>query len=122
MTGLDRAAVALGLASLASLAVAQLRERFAILPLHSWSAWIAVGLGLAAIVAGLTRRRTVATATGAAFLVAALVQVAFWAAGDNWLGGNGSTASVWLGLGTGLVLVGTADRIWPDGTTRKERK
>jgi hypothetical protein len=122
MTGLDRAAVALGLASLASLAVAQLRERFAILPLDSWSVWIAVGLGLAAIVAGLTRRRTVATATGAAFLVAALVQVAFWAAGDNWLGGNGSTASVWLGLGTGLVLVGTADRIWPDGTTRKERK
>jgi hypothetical protein len=122
MTGLDRAAVALGLASLASLAVAQLRERFAILPLDSWSVWIAVGLGLAAIVAGLTRRRTVATATGAAFLMAAIVQVALWAAGDNWLGGNGSTASVWLGLGTGLVLVGTADRIWPDGTTRKERK
>jgi hypothetical protein len=123
MTSLDRASTALGAASVASLAVAQLRERFAILPLHSWSIWIAVVLGLAAIAAGLTRRRWAATATGWAFLVAAVVQMAVWAAGDNWLGGNGSTASVWLGLGVGLVLVGSADRIWPDGTTtRKEGK
>lgn len=125
MTRLDRGATVLGLVSWASFPVAQLRERFAILPLESWSIAVAVLLGLAAVAAGLTRRRWAANATGVAFLAAAAVQVAVWTAGDNWLGGNGSTASVWLGLGVGLIAVGSADRLWPDvtpgGTTAKER-
>jgi peptidoglycan/LPS O-acetylase OafA/YrhL len=141
MTRLDRAATALGAVSWASLAVAQLSDRYAVLPLESWSVAVAVVLGLAAVAAGLTRRRWAASATGVAFVVAAIVQVAVWTAGDSWLGGNGSTASVWLGLGVGLIAVGSADRLWPvatpdgtpgatpgatpdgipDGTTAKER-
>lgn len=117
MTGLDRAAVALGVVSLASVGVAQAHDRYQVLELRtSWSILVAVGLGLCAILAGATRRGWAATATGAAFFTAAVVQVPVWASGNNWLGGNGSTAALWLGLGFGLLVVGLADRLWPDST------
>jgi hypothetical protein len=32
-------------------------------------------------------------------------QVVVWAAGSNVLGGDGSTVSLWLGLGVGLLVV-----------------
>ena len=119
MTGLDRAAVALGAVSLASVGVAQARDRYQVLELLTpWSILLAVGLGLCAVLAGVTRRRWAATATGAVFLVAAVVQVPVWAGGDNWLGGNGSTAALWLGLGLGLLAVGLADRLWPEKVSR----
>jgi hypothetical protein len=117
MTGLDRSAIALGVASLASVAVAELRDKYQVLELRTgWSLAVAVGLGVCAVLAGLTGRRWAAAATGALFVVAAVVQVPVWASSDNWLGGNGSTVSLWLGLGVGLLAVGLADRLWPDHT------
>jgi hypothetical protein len=120
MTGLDRAAVALGVVSVASVGVAQARDRYQFLELRtSWSIAVAVGLGLCAVLAGLTRRRWAAAATGAMFLAAAVVQVPVWGGSNNWLGGNGSTVSLWLGLGIGLLAVGLADRLWPEQTTSR---
>jgi hypothetical protein len=46
-------------------------------------------------------------------------QVVVWAAGSNVLGGDGSTVSLWLGLGVGLLVVGLAPLIWPDPQTRE---
>jgi hypothetical protein len=109
MSRVDRAAVALGAVSLASLGVAQFKDRYAVLELRSWSIVLAVVLGVAAIVAGLSRQRWAVTATGAVFVVAAVVQVPVWGSG-NWLGGNGGAASLWLGLGVGLLALGLADR------------
>jgi hypothetical protein len=118
MTGLDRAAVALGVVSVASVGVAQARDRYQVLELRSWSTAVAIGLGLCAVVAGVAGLRWLAAATGAMLLAAAVVQVPVWGSGDNWLGGNGSTAALWLGLGIGLLTVGLADRLWPDESTR----
>jgi hypothetical protein len=118
MTGLDRAAAALGAVSVASVGVAQARDRYQVLELRSWSIAVAIGLGLCAVVAGVAGLRWLAAATGAMLLAAAVVQVPVWGSGDNWLGGNGSTASLWLGLGIGLLTVGLADRLWPDERTR----
>lgn len=117
MTGLDRAAAGLGVVSVASVGVAQARDRYQVLELRSWSVAVAIGLGLCAVVAGMAGRRWLAAATGAVFVAAAVVQVPVWGSGNNWLGGNGSTASLWLGLGIGLLTVGLADRLWPDPTT-----
>jgi hypothetical protein len=115
MTGLDRGAVALGVASLASVGAAELRDKYQVLELRTgWSLAVAIGLGVCAILAGLTGRRWAAAATGGLFVAAAVVQVPVWASSDNWLGGNGSTTSLWLGLGVGLLAVGLADRFWPD--------
>ncbi|MCW6006553.1 hypothetical protein K1W54_18500 [Micromonospora sp. CPCC 205371] len=119
MTGLDRAAAALGVVSLASVGVAQARDRYQVLELRSWSIAVAIGLGLCAVVAGVTGQRWLATTTGAVFVVATVVQVPVWGSSNNWLGGNGSTASLWLGLGVGLLTVGLANRLWPDRTTRR---
>lgn len=117
MTALDRATVTLGAVSLASVGVAQARDRYQVLELHtSWSVAVAVVLGVCAVLAGVTRRRWAAAAIGAMFLAAAVVQVPVWGSANNWLGGNGSTASLWLGLGIGLLTVGLADRLWPDQT------
>ncbi|ROO63137.1 hypothetical protein EDC02_5154 [Micromonospora sp. Llam0] len=114
--GVDRAAVALGAVSLLSVGLAQAHGRYAVIELRPWSLSLAaaIGLGLVAIVAGLTRRRLAAAATGAVFVAAAVVQVPVWGSGNNWLGGNGATASLWLGLGLGLMAVGLADRLWAD--------
>jgi peptidoglycan/LPS O-acetylase OafA/YrhL len=109
MTRVDRAAMVLGVASLASVGVAQFKDRYAVLELRSWSIAVAVILGLAAIVAGLIRQRWAVIATGAVFLVAAVVQVPVWG-GNNWLGGNGGAAALWLGLGVGLLALGLTDR------------
>lgn len=116
----DRAAMTLGIASLLSVALAQIEGRYIVLEMRAWpSLAVAIGLGACAVVAGLTRQQLVAAATGAAFVAAAIAQVPVWGGlwGDgNWLGGNGATASLWLGLGFGLVAVGLADRLWPDPT------
>lgn len=114
MSGPDRAAAALGVMSIASVGVAQARDRYQVLELRSWSMAVALGLGVCAVVAGVAGWRRLAAATGGAFVAAAVVQVPVWGSGNNWLGGNGSTVSLWLGLGLGLLAVGLADRLWPD--------
>lgn len=112
-SGLDRAAMWLGAASLASAAFAPVSGTFDFVQVQSWGIAVAVALGGLALVAGWTSRPALAALAGAGFLVAAVVQVGLWAIGGNVLRGDGSTASLWLGLGIGLLATGLADRIWP---------
>jgi hypothetical protein len=113
-TGLDRAAMWLGVASLASAVFAAISGTFDFVQVRGWGIAVAVVLGGLALVAGWVARPALAALAGAGFLAAAVVQVVLWAAGGNFLRGDGSTVSLWLGLGVGLLVTGLADRIWPD--------
>jgi hypothetical protein len=111
---LDHAAVVLGAASVASAVFVVVRGDWDFVRVRGWGAAVAVALGALAIVAGATARRALTVAAGAGFVVAAAVQVAVWSTSNNVLSGDGSTVSLWLGLGVGLLIVGLAPRLWPE--------
>lgn len=111
---LDRVAVALGAVSVLSAGFVVARGDVQFVRLRGWGVAVALVLGVLAVAAGWTARRVLAAAAGAGFLVAAGLQVVLWAGGVNRLGGDGSTVSLWLGLGVGLLAAGLAPRIWPD--------
>ncbi|HET6212400.1 MAG TPA: hypothetical protein VFE14_05955 [Micromonosporaceae bacterium] len=71
---------------------------------------VALGLGVLAGVAALLRSGILGALAGAGYLAAAVVIVAGQAAGHTWLHGDGSTASIWIGLGAGLVALAPALR------------
>lgn len=88
-----RAAGVLGVVSVVS----------ALLALSIWrTAVVAVVLGVLALLAVRLRKERLVAAVGAAFLLAALVQVL----DKSWLGATGSMASLWIGLGAGLLALG----------------
>lgn len=60
-------------------------------------------LGLLTIVGVLLENRIVVLSAGAAFAVAAVLQLVQFGHATNWLGGNGSTFSLLLALGVGLL-------------------
>ncbi len=62
-------------------------------------------LGAVAVLGVMLASRLVVLASGAGFVVAALVQLAQFGRSPNWLGGNGSTFSLLLALGTGLLVL-----------------
>ena len=113
-SALDRAAVTLGVVSVVSVVFVVVRGDWDFVRVRGWATAVAALLGVAAAVAGWTARLAAAAAVGAAFVAAAAAQLVVWAAGDNWLGGDGSTVALWFGLGVGLVTVGAAPRVWPD--------
>ncbi|HEU4421932.1 MAG TPA: hypothetical protein VFR67_05250 [Pilimelia sp.] len=113
-SGLDRAALALGAASVVSIVFWPVNGRYEFIRMDGWSAAVAVALGVLAMLAGRTGSGALATVTGGGFVAAAVIQLVMWATGTNPLGGNGGTFSWWLGLGVGLLAVGLAPRIWPD--------
>jgi hypothetical protein len=119
-SALDRAALALGAVSLVSVVFVVLRGDWDFVRVRGWAVAVAAVLGAVAMVAGWAARPALAAGAGIAFLAAAVVQLVAWAAGDTWLGGDGSTIALWLGLGIGLVTVGAAPRIWPDEQDRTE--
>jgi hypothetical protein len=104
--------IALGVASLASAAFALVEGDLEFVTMGGAGAGVALALGALAVVAGFLGNRRLGLAAGAAFLVAAVVQLGLLAATGNggFLGGSASTFALWLGLGTGLVLVCLADR------------
>lgn len=118
MTGthpLDRAALALGLASIASLVFAyEGLDRFRFLAIGGPSIAVALVLGALAAAAGLTGRRAPALLAGLGFAAAAAAQLAATLAGQDRLGANLSTMSLWLGLAAGLLLAGAAPRTGAD--------
>jgi hypothetical protein len=118
----DRAALALGVASLVSLVFLVVGGAFGFVTIRSWGIVVAVLLGLLAVAGGWTGRRTLTVVAGAGFVAAAVVQVVGWAGESNVLGGDGSTVSLWLGLGVGLLAVGLAPRIWPDLNARGDNR
>jgi hypothetical protein len=111
-TSLDRAAVALGAASLVSALFAFARGDLEFVTVRAGGVVVAVVLGVVAVVAGWLGNRLLALACGAAFLVAAVVLLALLGARGNggFLGGSASTFALWLGLGTGLIILGATPR------------
>ncbi|WP_199042758.1 Rv1678 family membrane protein [Glycomyces salinus] len=112
---LDRAAIALGLASIASLVfVYEGLDEFRFLAIGGPSIAVALVLGALAAAAGLTGRRVPALLAGLGFAAAAALELASTLAGEDWLGANLSTMSLWLGLAVGLLLAAAAPRTGTD--------
>lgn len=105
----DRAALALGIASIASIVfVIEALGTYRFMTIGGASIAIAITLGALAAIAGLTATRRLAALTGLAFAAAAVLQLISTATGGNWLGADLSTMSFWIGLAVGLILAGTA--------------
>lgn len=108
---LDRAAVVMGLGSIASVVfVLEGLGDFRFMRVSGASIVIALAIGLLALLAGSLSRPALAVVAGLAFLAAAVVQVVSSATGNDWLGSDLSTMSLWLGLGVGLFVAGSAPR------------
>lgn len=67
---------------------------------------VLVLIGGVALAGALLRRGPVLVIAGAAALVAAVLQLIQFGRSTNWLEGNGSTFSLLLGLGVGLLVCG----------------
>lgn len=65
-------------------------------------------LGLLAVVGVVVARRPLVLLAGAGFAVAAVLQLVQFGRATNWLGGNGSTFSLLMALGIGLLVVAVA--------------
>jgi hypothetical protein len=117
----DRAPLALGVAALACLFFVVVRGPWHFIQMDVRAVVVTVALAALAIAAGLTGRSALAVTAGLGFCVAAVVVVAVWTAGSTLVRGNGSTASLWLGLGIGLLVTGLAGRMWPEERERTER-
>ena len=111
-TGLDRAAIALGLASLASLVFLPLDGDLEFVTMGVGGVIVAVVLGLLAVAAGALSNRPLTLVAGAGFLLAAgLLLVLLGSRGNGgFLQGSASTFALWLGLGIGLAVLGTTSR------------
>lgn len=119
MTAPDRAVLALGLASLASVVfTAADGDPWEMVAMPGTAVVIAVVLGVAAGAAGVLRLRFLAVAAGVAFLAAAVVVPVEQSLGEKWIEGTGSTFALWLGLGVGLLAAGLAPRA-TEGTGRE---
>jgi hypothetical protein len=108
---LDRAAMVLGLVSIISAAFLFVHGTFQLVQIGAVGLVVAIVLGLLAIAAGLLAERTLMIAGGVGFLLAGATQLALLAGGSSgFLGGNASTFSLWLGLGAGLIAIGSVPR------------
>ncbi|TDE19704.1 hypothetical protein [Actinomadura sp. 6K520] len=111
MRASDRAVLVLGLASLFSIVfTAADGDPWEMVAMPGTAVVIAAVLGVAAGVAGLLGLRVLALAAGAAFVVAAVIVPVEQSLGEQWIEGTGSTFSLWLGLGAGLMAAGLARR------------
>jgi hypothetical protein len=112
---LDRAAVALGAAGVLLVLMAPVGgDPWELVQVGLGAAVVTAVLGALAVVGGRTARAAVVLAAGAGYVAAALLQLAQFGRDTNWLGGNGSTVSFFLGLGAGLLAVALARRSDPD--------
>ncbi|WP_100444027.1 Rv1678 family membrane protein [Glycomyces xiaoerkulensis] len=106
----DRAAITLGLASIAAVVFALDLGEFRFMTVGGASIAVALGLGGLAVVAGAASWRPLTVLIGIGFAAAAALQLIAAAVGGDWMGGNLSTMSFWIGLAAGLVLAGAAPR------------
>jgi hypothetical protein len=79
--------------------------QYRLVRVEGWSLAVLLALAGLAIAAGVLRQRLLVVAAGGGFLLAALLQLIAWT-GSNWLGGDGSTVSLFAGLGVGLLALG----------------
>jgi len=112
---LDRAAVALGTAGVLLVLMTPLGgDPWELVQVGVGAAVVTALLGALAVVGGRTARVPLVLAAGGGYLAAALLQLSQFGRDTNWLGGNGSTVSYFLGLGAGLLAVALARRAEPD--------
>ena len=74
-------------------------------------------LGLVAILGVVLAQRLFVVLAGAGFALAASVQLFQFGRSTNWLDGNGSTFSLLMALGIGLLAVGLTPSIPPSDET-----
>lgn len=106
---LDRASLALGIATLLSCVFALTTGGAApvdIANIRGPAVLVIAVAGLAAVVGAVIRRPPLVWGAGAALMAAAVLQLLQLGGGANWLGGNGSAVSLMGGLGLGLAAVG----------------
>lgn len=104
-----RAGLVLGLAALACLVFTLGGpEEVSFIRVEDGALIALVVLGALAVLGGLARRGVVVVVAGAGFLIASVVQLVQLGRETNWFGGDGSTASLFLGLGVGMLAVGFA--------------
>lgn len=107
----DQAVLALGASSLLSIVfTAADGDPWEMVEMPGTAVIIAAALGVAAVVAGVFGLRIAAVAVGAAFVAAAVVVLVESSLGEKWIGGTGSTFSLWLGLGVALMAAGLVRR------------
>lgn len=121
-----RAALILGIGAVASGVFSLFDDvRYRLVRLSGAGLVVLLLLGVLAIVASLLANRRMVAAAGAGFVVAAVLQLAQLGRATNWLRGDGSTVSLFLGLGVGLLVLGltpvpsdVAGADTPERTTR----
>jgi thiosulfate dehydrogenase [quinone] large subunit len=109
--GPRKPALAIGLASILSAGFFFVSGDFGFIQMGGGAALVALGLGAVACLAGWLGRRVLVAIAGGAFLAVAIAQLAYEAAGTNPLSGDGSTFSLWLGLGAALLAVAVGGRL-----------
>lgn len=108
---LDRATTVLGIAGVVAVVFWPLNgDPWEFVKIGPAAAVVTVILGGVAVAGGRLGRSALALAAGAGFVLAALLQLAQFGRGTNWVGGNGSTFSYFLGLGVGLLAVAAVRR------------
>lgn len=105
--GVDRAALVLGIgAALCSMFAFVESVQYRMVRLDGAGMAVLLVLAAVAMAGGRLGRRLLVAAAGAGFLVAAAVQLVQLGTGPNWLRGDGSTVSLFLGFGSGLLVLG----------------
>jgi len=115
-TAFDRASTVLGLAAVLSALFFFIQSGDLSLVRIASGAAVAVvlAMGALAVLGGWLRRPVLSVAAGVGFLLAAAVQLLQAGRDTNRFEGNGSTFSLWLGFGVGLLAIGlTALRTRP---------
>ena|SRR5215813_11373409 len=103
----NRAALVLGVGVLASGLFALVdRDQYRMVRLDGPGLVVLLVLGVLAVAGGWLGRRELVAAAGAGFAVAAVVQLVQLGRGTNWLHGDGSTLSLFLGFAVGLLVLG----------------
>ncbi|MDQ3484487.1 MAG: hypothetical protein M3445_03620 [Actinomycetota bacterium] len=104
----DQAALALGLVGLISpLFALSTSSNNNFVLVEDLALLVFPALGLIAVAGALTARRTLILVSGVGFALAALLQLIQFGRATNWLGGNGSTFSLFMALAVGLMIACT---------------
>jgi hypothetical protein len=106
---IDRAALILGVGALACSVFALFDAvQYRFVRLAGPGLVVLVVLAALAIAGAQLGRRVLVAVAGAGFLAAAVLQLVQLGGDPNWLRGDGSTFSLFLGVGVGLLVLGLA--------------
>lgn len=104
---LNRAAFVLGVGAAATSVFAFIDPiQYRLVRLHGPGLATLLALAVLAIAGALLNRRGLVAVAGAGFLAAAGLQLVQLGGATNWLRGDGSTFSLFLGVGVGLLVLG----------------